>query len=52
MGASVDMHLNLLGDRFQYLTIFPFGLGYSLRTLWGACAVALVAFLATFSGGE
>ena len=51
MGASVDMHLNVLGDAFRYNTIFPFGLGYSLVTLWGACAVALVAFLATFSGG-
>ena len=51
MGASVDMQLNLLGDEMQYHTIFPFGLGYSLVNLWGACAVVLVAFLATFSGG-
>ena len=51
MGASVDMQLNILGDELRYHTIFPFGLGYSLVNLWGACAVVLVAFLATFSGG-
>ena len=51
MGASVDLLLNVFGDHFRYNTIFPFGLGYSLVNLWKACAVTLVAFLATFSGG-
>ena len=51
MGASVDMLINVFGDNFRYNTIFPFGLGYSLVNLWTACAVTLVTFLATFSGG-
>jgi hypothetical protein len=45
MGASVDLLINVFGDQYEYDTIFPFGLGYSLVNLWTACKVFVVAFM-------
>lgn len=48
--AHVDIHGQVLGDKYYEKEAFPFGLGYSLVNLWNACAVVLVGFMATFSG--